>query len=262
MPFLKARSALVSRMERLENSARKNGWRHAFFTPFNDRYIGQWKRDVKEGKGSLLTRSGRLYEGDWERGYRHGFGVFSFKGNEDILTLLYRGDWKNGKMSGDGELHYPDGSFYKGAMKNSKRHGYGQMWYADGSFFDGDFYKDLREGLGLFVYSNGNRYEGFWLHDLKHGKGRIYHLDSGQLQEGVWVEDYCIYSTIEDIPFRQTSVTPTPYPVDKIKLLQPDCVCTRREAEVLEGNIKICDVAEPCSESYEGESTPIIDVVN
>lgn len=54
---------------------------------------------------------------------------------------------------------------------------------------------------------------------MKHGRGRFYHLDSGQMQEGVWKEDVCIYSTIIDIPYRQSSKYPTPYPIIPVSYL-------------------------------------------
>lgn len=68
----------------------------------------------------------------------------------------------------------------------------------------------------MFVNYDGNRYEGGWAKDKKHGKGRYLHLDSGQVQDGVWQEDVCVFSTVRDIPFRQTSVLPTPYPIRKV----------------------------------------------
>lgn len=68
----------------------------------------------------------------------------------------------------------------------------------------------------MLIRADGNRYEGNWLKDMKHGKGRFYHLDSGQIQEGVWQEDICVFSTLIDIPFRQTAVLPTPYPIKEV----------------------------------------------
>lgn len=99
------------------------------------------------------------------------------------------------------------------------RHGYGQMWYADGSFYDGDWIRDLRDGCGMLVRTDGNRYEGEWSKDMKHGKGRFFHLDSGQMQDGIWDNDVCIFSILMDIPFRQTAIKPTPYPMQKVSIL-------------------------------------------
>lgn len=172
------------------------------------------------GKGSLLTRSSKLYEGDWSNGYRHGFGLLAYKDDEDVYKLSYRGLWKNGRMCGAGSFHYPDGSYYLGNRKKGHRHGYGQMWYKDGSFYDGHWYQDNRQGLGLFVRPDGKRYEGSWKNDMKHGKGRFFHLHTGQMQEGVWHNDVSVYCTIEDIPFRQASTKPTQYPIQNVSFIE------------------------------------------
>lgn len=168
------------------------------------------------GKGFQLSRSGKLYQGDWERGFRHGFGVQGLRNDKNVFNLQYRGEWKNGNPHGFGAWHYADGSYYLGHWKNGKRHGQGQMWYNDGSFYDGSWIKDLREKLGMFVAPDGNRYEGEWSGDKKHGQGRYFHLDTGQMQEGVWINGNCSFSTIIDIPFRQTAVSATPYPIRSV----------------------------------------------
>lgn len=168
------------------------------------------------GKSFLLTRTYRLYEGDWEKNFRHGFGVLALRRENKVFILQYRGDWKRGKKSGFGALHHLDGGYYLGNFKNGKQHGYGQMWYADGGFYDGDWRKDQRHGLGMWVRPDGNRFEGAWKFDLKHGKGRFFHLDSGQMQDGVWQEDICVYSFIIDIPFRQTAIDPTLSPIQDV----------------------------------------------
>lgn len=69
----------------------------------------------------------------------------------------------------------------------------------------------------MFVYVNGNRYEGEWKDGMKHGRGRFFHLNRGQMQEGVWVKNICVYSTIIVIPFRQRALDPTYYPIHGVK---------------------------------------------
>lgn len=122
-------------------------------------------------------------------------------------------------MHGYGARHYPDGSYYLGNFNKGYREGYGQMWYADGAFYDGDWIHDKRDGYGMYVGADGNRYEGEWSKDMKHGRGRYFHLDSGQMQEGIWVNDICVFSIMMDIPFRQTALKATPYPMPKVSIL-------------------------------------------
>lgn len=87
------------------------------------------------------------------------------------------------------------------------------MWYPDGAFYDGDWRNDRRDGYGMLVRADGNRYEGEWLNHLKHGKGRFFHLDTGQMLEGIWIEDICTTAIMMDIPFRQVALNPTVYPI-------------------------------------------------
>ncbi|XP_018319676.1 MORN repeat-containing protein 3-like [Agrilus planipennis] len=247
MPFKKT-ELLKSRSKELEKLSEKNGLRHSIYSIGKDKYKGEWKNNLKDGKGVYLSRTKQLYEGDWAENYRHGFGILAVP-LEKIFILKYRGDWRRGLYGGFGEEHYPDGSYYIGYFKNSKKHGEGEMWYADASYYYGDWRRGGRHGFGMFIEppieprgkSYGNRYEGQWANDLKHGKGRYFHLDSGQMQEGVWREDICIFSVMIDIYFRQSAVIPSPYPIPPHQLQDIDGVCNKREAEALE------NADEPCS---------------
>ncbi|XP_072388285.1 MORN repeat-containing protein 3-like isoform X2 [Diabrotica undecimpunctata] len=208
----------------MEERTLKNGLRHTVFNTAKDKYIGDWKRNQKTGKGVLLTGDKDLYEGDFVDNYRHGFGVSAFYlPKHNVFALKYRGDWKNGKKEGRGLRVYPEVGFYIGHFKNGKRYGYGQMWYNCGSFYDGDWVKDQREGLGLLVREDGNRYEGSWHKDQKHGAGRFYFLNMGILQTGVWKNDICTFSTMKNLPFRQSSKSPTVYPLS-VATRSIDCI--------------------------------------
>lgn len=121
-----------------------------------------------------------------------------------------------GRMHGFGMRRFRDGGVYIGYWKHGKRHGYGQMWYPNGEFYAGDWVKDQREGLGMLVRTDVNRYEGEWLGDMKHGRGKFIHLDSGQLQRGVWIRNLCVFSTLVDIKYRQSAIYPTPYPIQTV----------------------------------------------
>lgn len=75
------------------------------------------------------------------------------------------------------------------------------------------------EIAGMLVLPNGNRYEGSWLNDQKHGKARLYFLNVGQIQIGVWRLDVCVWSTISNLPFRQAALAPTLYPLPVVSTL-------------------------------------------
>ncbi|KAK4875150.1 hypothetical protein RN001_011572 [Aquatica leii] len=225
MPFKKDKRKLVSNILKLEQRSHKNGFRKSIYIKPNDKYVGDWKNSAKEGCGSQLI-SDSLYEGAWKKDLKHGHGVSSWEDDDKIFHLEYRGNWKDGFQHGYGAKHYRDGSYYLGYLKKSKRHGSGQMWYVDGSYYEGDWSKDKHSGLGMFVRVDGNRYEGEWNNNLKHGRGRFFHLGTGQMQEGVWEYDICVVSVLVDIPFRQTAVCPTQYPLQVIELSEPNEVCS------------------------------------
>uniref|UniRef100_A0A1B6GF70 MORN repeat-containing protein 3 n=2 Tax=Cuerna arida TaxID=1464854 RepID=A0A1B6GF70_9HEMI len=222
MPFLKPYKEPRSRI--LEGTTKKNGLRHSIFNIKGDKYIGEWKNNLRHGKGSYLSKKKRLYEGDWVNGLKHGYGVLSQVMEDGTFILLYEGDWVKGKPEGVGRKHYPREEYYEGHVKAGKRHGHGRMWYADGSFYDGFWIDDMKDGLGLYVASNGNRYEGHWRADRKHGYGEYYHLDSGQMQFGLWNQGIAVCTNMRDIMFRQASQQPTPYPIPEVEVLDPELI--------------------------------------
>ncbi|CAG9834688.1 unnamed protein product [Diabrotica balteata] len=242
MPFFnRFDKTKILRTKQMEERTLKDGLRHTVFNTAKDKYIGDWKRNHKTGKGVLLTGDKDLYEGDFVDNYRHGFGVSAFYlPKHNVFALKYRGDWKNGKKEGRGLRVYPEVGFYIGHFKNGKRYGYGQMWYICGSFYDGDWVKDQREGLGLLVREDGNRYEGSWHKDQKHGAGRFYFLNMGILQTGVWKNDICTFSTMKNLPFRQSSKSPTVYPLSVNTLINLNEIIAAEEKKALAGFGEIC----------------------
>lgn len=53
MPFLKSYKEPRSRV--LEESTKKNGLRHAIFNIKGDKYVGEWKNNLKHGKNHYGT---------------------------------------------------------------------------------------------------------------------------------------------------------------------------------------------------------------
>lgn len=101
---------------------------------------------------------------------------------------------------------------YFGYWRENKRNGIGIHWYNDNSFYLGEWCNDMYNGAGILRQANGNRYEGFWKDNMKHDEGTFYHNHTGQLQKGVWVNDFCKTSIMQDA-FRQHVDLPTEYPI-------------------------------------------------
>lgn len=67
----------------------------------------------------------------------------------------------------------------------------------------------------FFIIANGNRYEGNFARGFKNGEGTFYHVQTGQIQKGMWLDDVCKVSMIQD-EYRQQAERPTEYPIPKV----------------------------------------------
>ena len=76
------------------------------------RYVGEYSKDVKHGKGREVLPNGQYYDGSYQEGVYHGVGEFA---EED--GSLYSGTWHLGVRQGQGsqannrERHEYTGSF-------------------------------------------------------------------------------------------------------------------------------------------------------
>ena len=166
-----------------------------------DRYIGDFKDGVPDGKGLHYYRTGEKYEGYFKKGVREGKGVYYYKNGD-----RYEGDFKNNRIEGKGILYHINGDKYEGEFKNDKPEGKGKTtmsngdWYegfhkngipegkgiahySNGERYEGDFKKGRSEGKGKYYFNNGDRYEGEFKDDMMNGKGRLYHKN-GDVYEG------------------------------------------------------------------------------
>ncbi|XP_045441527.1 MORN repeat-containing protein 3 isoform X3 [Pipistrellus kuhlii] len=169
-----------------DQKAQKNGLRHQVHAVNGDRYVGEWKDNMKHGKGTQIwKKKGTIYEGDWKFGKRDGYGTLS------------RPDKEKGKYR----------KVYSGWWKGDKKSGYGIQFYGPNEYYE----------------ENGNRYEGYWQGGLKNGPGRFFHLDHGQLFEGFWVDNIAKCGTMTDFG-RDEAPEPTQFPIPQVEVVDPDGV--------------------------------------
>jgi hypothetical protein len=163
---------------------------------------------LPHGKGRLTTRDGEvLYDGDWRRGFRDGFGRASVEGGS------YEGEWHQGQRSGKGVLRKgTSGATYEGEWRGDKREGFGILtggggsgysgeWVAGkkqgrgrfvvkGRFeYNGEFVDGEREGLGLCSFADGSIYAGGWKCGKREGGGRFVEASTQRRYVGEWVGD-------------------------------------------------------------------------
>ena len=110
---------------------------------YNDgKYVGEFKNDMREGRGTMY----------WFDGVR------------------YEGSWKNDQTEGKGIIFYTDGARYEGDFKADKMEGRGIMYLANGSRYEGEFKDGKMEGKGVIYVSNGDREMGDYVNNEKVGK--------------------------------------------------------------------------------------------
>ncbi|KAM8816701.1 MORN repeat-containing protein 3 isoform 1-T1 [Rhynchonycteris naso] len=171
-----------------DRKAQKNGLRHHVYAVNGDRYVGEWKDNMKHGKGTQTwKKKGAIYEGDWKFGKRDGYGTLSLPDQETgKYRRVYSGWWKGGKKSGYGIQFFGPKEYYEGEWCCNQRSGWGRMYYSNGDIYEGQWLNDKPEGEGMLRLKNGNRYEGYWQRGLKNGSGRFFHLDHGQNSRPRW----------------------------------------------------------------------------
>eukprot|EP00747_Dinoflagellata_sp_TGD_P004981 gnl/TRDRNA2_/TRDRNA2_112556_c0_seq1.p1 gnl/TRDRNA2_/TRDRNA2_112556_c0~~gnl/TRDRNA2_/TRDRNA2_112556_c0_seq1.p1 ORF type:complete len:344 (-),score=48.56 gnl/TRDRNA2_/TRDRNA2_112556_c0_seq1:82-1071(-) len=134
--------------------------------------------------------NGDKYDGDFQRGERHGQGVYYHSGG---ARGRYEGQFVNGQKEGDGAFFLPRGGTtetYVGQWKSGKRHGEGVFTYYDGSVYEGEWRLDLRHGTGRMTfpskdYGPESVFTGKWFLDNKHGCGHL-SLEDGTEYMGNW----------------------------------------------------------------------------
>ena len=91
-------------------------WNNCFGTYTYDggsRYVGDWKNNIKHGKGKLTYANGDEYVGLWKDDLKHGLGKYTWSHGDE-----YVGEWKNNLMHGLGTYTWSDGDEYEGEWKN------------------------------------------------------------------------------------------------------------------------------------------------
>lgn len=154
-----------------------------------DIYEGEFKKDLKEGKGTYqFSQDLSRYEGDWKNNVREGMGTFFWPFGSS------KGDWKNNVRDGKGIYTWQDPTTrYEGGVKNGDvLNGVwnggsctGVMFYSNGCYLKGSFFDNghLIECQGVLYFTNGNMYEGHFKNDERVGKG-IFHYNDGEIIEG------------------------------------------------------------------------------
>ena len=129
-------------------------------------YFGEILNGKRDGQGIIRYKSGRIYEGYWKNGLRHGEGseIFSNKNR-------FEGTYLNGKPEGNGVYYWKTGEIYEGSWKNGLKHGNGIFKGVNNECYIGEWKNSKPDGRGVHTWSDGDKYEWEFLEGLKHGNG-------------------------------------------------------------------------------------------
>ncbi|KAI8128710.1 MORN repeat-containing protein 3 [Lucilia cuprina] len=202
-----------------QTKAESTGWRQTFYYPGGGTYHGYWLNSQHHRFGVKESKKHLIYDGQWSRGKRHGYGMMRRRLEDGTMERIYMGEWYDDMKSGEGKQFYEDGVYY-GWWKNNRRHGLGIKWFKNGNIFMGEWQADAYHGLGVMFYANGNRYEGNFARGLKSSEGTFYHNRTGQVQKGMWESDICKVSLMQD-EYRNQAEQPTANPIPKLQIANP-----------------------------------------
>ena len=90
---------------------------HFYTKSFEESYEGEWKNDMKQGKGLYRYINGATYEGDWKNDCQEGKGIYLFADGS-----YYEGDWEAHKMHGKGVYVDIKGKKWIGEFRNGCFH--------------------------------------------------------------------------------------------------------------------------------------------
>ena len=145
-------------------------------------YIGEFKGDIREGRGIQIFRDGCYYEGYFKDDSTNVKGRLIF-GDGD----MYLGQLVGNSMNGQGVYFKKDGSKYIGTFVDDAPEGKGREEWEDGAQFEGNYLKGCKHGYGVFKFANKTTYKGNFKEDLFWGQGTLVR-ENGIQYKGQWVE--------------------------------------------------------------------------
>ena len=80
------------------------------------------KTVFKQIHPSFTFKTGSVYTGEWKGNLRDGKG-------QQVWTdqAMYNGEWKDDHANGQGKFYHTNGEIYDGAWKNDKANGFGEF---------------------------------------------------------------------------------------------------------------------------------------
>ncbi|MDX1957251.1 MAG: membrane-binding protein [Leptospiraceae bacterium] len=148
-------------------------------------YEGHFQNWERDGKGTLLARNGKNYQGNWKAGKKNGYGKYSFSNGES-----YEGYFVEDHKEGKGKFTWSDGTALLCTWNNNEPNGTGLLIFPDSKSYSG-FYKNgvIFSGEGIYIYDDRSRYLGEWKEGKRNGFGKLFTAEGVELKSGTWRDD-------------------------------------------------------------------------
>ncbi len=121
------------------------------------RYTGQFRANLRDGRGKMTLPNGAFYEGQFSRGKMQGEGTMTYANGDK-----YTGAWVNDLPNGQGKYYFKTRERYEGKFVNGEFDGQGTMYYPDGAYYTGAWQKNRKHGAGKLVAPTGKITQGTW----------------------------------------------------------------------------------------------------
>ncbi|WP_248929243.1 copper amine oxidase N-terminal domain-containing protein [Paenibacillus hamazuiensis] len=137
--------------------------------PNGDKYTGPLVNGLPEGRGKVVSSSGKLlFDGTMKAGVPWNGRAKTYYDNGELES---DGTLKEGVLSGTVKQYSADGQLvFNGTFVNGER-ATGTLYYDNGNKYTGPFEDNEPSGTGKLVYKNGDTYEGEFVFGKRDGKG-------------------------------------------------------------------------------------------
>lgn len=130
-------------------------------------------RESSSYSATYTYKSGAIYTGEWQGGFRHGFGKMRWQDG-----TLYEGFWNLGSAEGEGKLTYTNGNYMKGHFRHNKLNGHGECFNLEMNYkYVGTWVNDLQCGQGTETWPDGSQYLGLFENSNKERFGKYLWVD-------------------------------------------------------------------------------------
>ena len=125
----------------------------------NEYYEGEFLDGVYDGRGTYFWKNGNIkFTGNWKNNMRHGKGKI-YENN----SLIFNGVWKNNLKNGIGQKYNKGNLIFDGIWKDDNKHGYGKEYdevenlINEGIWEKNKFIKEVTDDDLCIICFQGNR---------------------------------------------------------------------------------------------------------